>query len=83
MNDPDRDELIEAIENAGEGATDFEIEEAIWWFANDWYSSRYSNLYNVLRQSQYHPGPLQNGPSTPASRHIYDWLCLEFQRKVN
>lgn len=78
MIDPDRDELLEMIEQQGEGASDFDIEEAIYWFATHYHGGQGSNLYYVLSNSQYTPAHHHRGPTTDASKDIYNWLVLEY-----
>lgn len=41
---------------------DFDVEEAIYWFAYSWHGGGGSNLYSALSTSEYRPGPLRNGP---------------------
>ena len=43
-------------------ADDFDIEGAIYWFANDYHGGQWSNLYSALSTSEFRPGPLANGP---------------------
>lgn len=78
MFDPNKDELLNMIERQGEGASDFDIEEAIYWFANNYHGGQSSNLYSVLGVSEFRPGMHSNGPTTDASKDIYNWLVLEY-----
>ena len=43
-------------------ATQFDREEAIYWFASAWHGGQDSNLYSALSTSPYSPGPICNGP---------------------
>jgi len=63
MQDPTREELdtFMASHPYAEELGDFEREAAIYWFANDWHGGQGSNLYAVLSQSDYQPGPLESG----------------------
>jgi hypothetical protein len=42
---------------------EFDIEEAIYWFACFWHGGQWSNLYAALSTSPFSPGPLANGPA--------------------
>lgn len=61
--DPDRDTLIEWLGNTPGDleADEFDIEQAIYWFAASWHGGQWSNLYSVLSTSQYRPGAIENG----------------------
>lgn len=62
MNDPTRNEMLTFL--AGfypYEAEQFDREEALYWFANDWHGGQWSNLYSVLSTSPYKPGPCCNG----------------------
>jgi hypothetical protein len=61
--DPTKQEMVEFIRGQfGDEPEDFDVEEAIYWFASAWHSGQWSNLYSVLSTSQYHPGLCSNGP---------------------
>lgn len=53
---------------------EFDVEEAIWWFANDFYDGQGSSLYEVLCSSKYKPGLTHDGPTTAESRKFYQIL---------
>jgi hypothetical protein len=73
MKDPTYDEMREFLKmSGGEG---FEIEEAIYWFANDWHGGQSTNLYRALCASEYRPLPGRNGPE---DREVYDELVSMF-----
>lgn len=40
-----------------ESDSDFETEAAIYWFASDFHGGQSSALYEVLSESEFHPGP--------------------------
>jgi hypothetical protein len=42
-------------------AEQFDREAAIYWFATEWHSGQWSNLYSALSTSPYSPGPIANG----------------------
>jgi len=75
--DPTHEEMYSFLETQACGSEDirFDIEEAIYWFANDYHGGQWSNLYSVLCQSQYHPGPCTREPSDP---FFYDILVAEY-----
>jgi hypothetical protein len=84
MKDPTLEEMREYL-GASPYASEmdeFDREEAIYWFANDWHGGQWSNLYSALSQSQYHPGPLTNGPEPGSmSSYLYGDLEHEFTDK--
>lgn len=53
----------------------FAIEEAIYWFANNWHGGQSSNLYEALCGSPYNPGPIRVGPEDD---YLYDELVERF-----
>lgn len=78
--DPDADEMRDHLKKSFEGLIDpeeseFEIEEAIYWFANDFHGGQGSNLYSALSTSEYSPGPITSGPQDTL---MYDELVAEF-----
>ena len=61
MTDPTKEEMLTHIELCLGGECDeFDREEAIYWFANDYHEGQWTNLYSVLSTSEYHPGPIMN-----------------------
>jgi hypothetical protein len=74
--DPTRDEMLAfLIETFPTEWALFDAEEAIYWFANDYHSGQWSELYKALCASEYHPGPLANGP---ASEEMYSALVSKW-----
>jgi len=61
-SDPTKDEMLEHLETWPyiSEASDFDIEEAIYWFAYGYHSGQDSNLYSVLSTSEYTPSPIQD-----------------------
>jgi len=59
----------------------FDIEEAIYWFANDWHDGQLSNLYSALSTSKFKPGPIARSPQSTMSQIAYDELQHEFKVK--
>jgi len=57
LSDPTREEMLTALS----GADEFDIEAAIYWFANDWHGGQFSNLYSALSTSPYRPGLSESG----------------------
>ena len=74
--DPTGDEL-RAIPVTSE-ADEFDIEAAIYWYAHDYYTGRWSNLYSVLLNSKYTPGLSEDGPVGEICQEIYDQFVEEF-----
>jgi len=52
MNDPTLEELMECLR----GEDEFDRAAAIYWFAHDYHSGQWSNLYSVLSTSKFKPG---------------------------
>ncbi len=78
--DPDADEMRDHLLKTFEGLIDpeeseFEVEEAIYWFANDFHGGQGSNLYSALSTSEYSPGLIASGPE---DTFMYDELVAEF-----
>lgn len=72
--DPTLEELrtfIDALPFAEE-RTEFDREEAIYWFAYSWHAGQESNLYSALSQSEFIPGPCTTGPEETARMIIED-----------
>lgn len=82
MRDPNREELLEALEASfGPDLEELDREEAIYWFAANWHSGQWSCLYSVLSNSPFDPGPLARGPSEGMAREAYDCLEATFTAK--
>jgi len=84
-DDPSRDEMIEHIRKVyGREADEFDIEEAIYWFANDYHGGQSSNLYSALSTSEFRPGRMSNGPEEGSmGEMIYADLVDTFSPKKN
>jgi hypothetical protein len=78
-SDPTRNEIEELItlNFASESFDEIDIECAIYWFAANYHSGQWSNLYSILSMSEYNPGPLERGPRSVA-KLIYQTLEEEF-----
>jgi len=77
MNDPTHREMFDflAAQAGGEEDVRFDIEEAIYWFANNYHSGQWSNLYSALSTSEFKPSRLSNGSNDPL---FYDMLISEY-----
>ena len=84
-DDPSRDEMIEHIRKVyGREADEFDIEEAIYWFASDYHGGQGSNLYSALSTSEYRPGRMSSGPEEGSmGEMIYSDLVETFSTKKN
>ena len=52
--------LVAAIVAAfGNEVDEFDIEAAIYWFASDYHSGQWSELYSILSTSEYRPGRME------------------------
>ena len=77
MKDPTHAEMYAFLTSQACGEEDirFDLEEAIYWFANDWHGGQSSNLYSALCQSEFHPHANANAPGIP---FFYDMLVAEY-----
>lgn len=83
--DPTKQEIYEFLEGpecpwAEEALNDcFSEAEAIYWFAANYHGGQWTNLYEVLSQSKYKPGPLSNGPEIGSiGELLYEELVQHF-----
>lgn len=54
----EKKEMVDFLKKEFRGeADDFDIEAAIWWFANDYHGGQWSDLYSILSTSDFKPGP--------------------------
>lgn len=52
--------MVAALESHFGGEIDiFDIEAAIYWFASDYHSGQWSDLYSILSCSEYRPGRME------------------------
>jgi len=84
-DDPSRQEMIDYIRKVyGREADEFDMEEAIYWFSNDYHGGQSSNLYSALSTSEYRPGRMSNGPEEGSmGEMIYGDLVDTFSTKKN
>jgi hypothetical protein len=80
MQDPTHDEMLDHLKSTyGSEPDEFDVEEAIYWFACDYHGGQSSNLYSALCGSLYSPGPITNGcPTDSMSALMYEALEAEF-----
>jgi hypothetical protein len=78
MTDPTANEMREYLASIvpKHSADPFDIECAIYWFANDYHGGQASNLYSALSASDFRPGPTTNGPE-PGSMEAALYAELE------
>ena len=77
--DPTKQEMINFLVKIADGEdSTFDIEEAIYWFASDYHSGQWSNLYSALSTSPYSPGPCCTGPE---DEFLYAELVAEYATK--
>lgn len=79
MSDPTLEELrafVDALPFAGE-RSDFDREEAIYWYACAWHGGQTSNLYSALSRSEFYPGPCAS-PMELTAKMLIDALIEEF-----
>lgn len=80
MLDPTRDEMLAFLETIpfAEEFGEFDREEAVYWFANDYHGGQSSNLYSALSTSPFNPGPLASKPSDDGASVLYDELEYQY-----
>lgn len=62
-SDPTKEEMVAFLKKQfGSEGSDFDIEEAIFWFAANYHGGQSSNLYSAGSTSAFRPGPMANGP---------------------
>lgn len=53
----EKKEMVDFLKKEfGGEADDFDVEAAIWWFANDYHGGQWSDLYSILSTSEFKPG---------------------------
>ena len=78
INDPTRFDLLKAGAQylAGWGLEKssrlWAIEEAIYWFASQYHSGQWSNLFSILSTSDFKPSILANEIEDEIAQEIYD-----------
>ena len=60
-DDPTKEEMQEFLKSKYHSEDDFDVESAIYWFANDYHGGQSSNLYSALSTSEFRPGPMHRG----------------------
>jgi hypothetical protein len=78
--DPTREEMLAFLASVpfADELEEFDREEAAYWFAYLWHGGASSNLYAVLCQSPFRPGPTAKGPSEGGARYLFEDLEEEF-----
>ena len=82
MCDPTGEELRRTLARDYPYADEFTTEAAIYWFANDWHSGQWSNLYSVLSTSPYKPIILETKCPEDCD-DCYQTLVDEFCRSID
>lgn len=62
ISDPTAQEMRDYLNSNYPECDEFEVEEAIYWFASNYHSGQWSNLYSALSTSEFRPSILANGP---------------------
>tara|TARA_Y100000034_G_C6904901_1_gene419574 strand:+ start:1927 stop:2493 length:567 start_codon:yes stop_codon:yes gene_type:complete len=65
---------------------DFDIESALYWFAHDYHSGQWSELYRVLSTSEFHPAPSHSSIEDEGSElgeMMYEELVRKFENTTN
>lgn len=86
MTDPTAEEMREFLKSKWEeevfedwSSFEFDLEGAIYWFANDWHGGGGSNLYAALSSSPFRPGPTCSGPQADTTEQLmYEDLEAEY-----
>jgi len=81
LQDPTKEEMfnyLRSLYGNEEGFRD-DAEVAMYWFANFYHGGQSSNLYSVLSNSRFNPGPVAKGPEPHSSEEMmYEDLVLKF-----
>lgn len=59
-------------------ATEFEMEEAIYWYAHDYHGGQWTNLYATLSLSPFKPGAYSTGLGDGADLEMYQELQFKY-----
>jgi hypothetical protein len=80
MQDPTREEMLKFLTGSllRSEASEFDVEEAIWWFASDFHGGQSSNLYAALCASPFKPGPIATLDPFSIAAWLYDDLRHEY-----
>ena len=75
--DPTREEMLEFLDKSPfrQEFDEVDVEEAIYWFASDYHSGQWSNLYSALSTSPFEPSPISGGCE---DNTFYNELVSEF-----
>jgi len=62
----------------------FDMESAIYWFANHYHGGQWSELYSILSTSEYKPGPMHNGPEDDGeeAKMMYESLIAKYENAL-
>lgn len=79
-DDPTKEEMLSFLQqNLSSEFTEFDAEEAIYWFGYSYHGGQWSNLYSALSTSKYKPSPSMNDiPEDGVSKIMYDELVQQF-----
>ena len=81
IQDPTKEEMLNYLRSLygqEEGFVD-DAEVAMYWFANFYHGGQSSNLYSVLSNSRFNPGPIAKGPEPHSSEEMmYEDLVVKF-----
>lgn len=82
MRDPTLDEMrafLQPTLGGSNEADEFDMEEAIYWFAHDNHGGQTTNLYSALSTSPFKPGPYNTGlRDDSAALDLYTLLTVEY-----
>jgi hypothetical protein len=81
ISDPTREEMVTFCDGIAIDPTsdEFDYEEAIYWFANDYHGGQWSNLYSALSTSPFKPSPIASGVSSDGmAKWFYDELVRNY-----
>jgi hypothetical protein len=78
MPDPTREEMLATLAKQCPYADEFATEAAVYWFASDWHSGQWSDLYAALCSSPYRPGALERECPDDDARDCYEELLFAF-----
>jgi len=86
FKDPTYDEMKSVLTKKAKswGLDETDIEVAIYWYASDYHSGQYSNLYSALSKSEYKPGRMETGiddEGNESAKDLYNVLEDKFGKE--
>lgn len=65
-----REAIDEYLDKYHPDASDWNREEAIYWFASWYHKGQWCGLYKTLSTSPFNPGPMAQGPESEEAEYL-------------